>query len=401
MDSRMPGGDGIPSYGGRDHVAAADLLATFGEGPTADALTTVDASGDQYRDPQPDVAYHPDEGPPRVGHYHLIEEIGRGSQGEVWKAAQLRPRVQFVALKLLWHPEMRDPAKLARFRREAERGARLGHAAILPTYEFGEDAGVVFFAMPLIDGFTLGEVLDQRRLCRAGEPPLQLHRLAILPHGKYIDAMARVLARVAWALHHAHDSGVAHCDVKPSNILLDRADEEGCYLIDFGMGRDLDSMPRSPPSSVAGTVLYMAPEKLLGLPSDEVLCDVYALGATAYEAFALRPPRAVPERLPRRLWAALLGGARIAPTAARSFPACRRAWDASWGGRLRETPEVDIRRLPPWPRTWSGSSRMTARIAARSIHTKGGSPCPSSRPGEARLEAGGSVRRQESVCRAR
>jgi eukaryotic-like serine/threonine-protein kinase len=302
MDSRMPGGDGIPSHGGQDRVAAADLLATFGIGFKADALTTVDASGDSYHAPQPDLAYHLDEGPLRVGRYHLIEKIGRGSQGDVWKAAQLRRRVQFVALKLLCYPATRDPAKLARFRREAERGARLGHAAILPTYEFGEDAGVIFFAMPLIDGFTLGQVLDQRRLCRVGEPPLQLHRLAIQPHGKYIDAMARVLARVAWALHHAHDSGVAHCDVKPSNILVDRADEMGCYLIDFGMGRDLDSIPGSPRSSVAGTVLYMAPEKLLGLPSDEVLCDVYALGATAYEAFALRPPRAVPERLPRPLW---------------------------------------------------------------------------------------------------
>jgi serine/threonine protein kinase len=247
-------------------------------------------------------------GHPRVGRYHLIEAMGRGSQGEVWKAAQLRPRVQFVALKLLGHSATHDPARLARFRLEAERGARLGHAAILPTYEFGVDAGVAFFAMPLVEGFTLAQVLDQRRLCRAGDPPLQLHRLAILRHDGYISAMTRVLARVARALEHAHRGGVAHCDVKPSNILLDRADEDGSYLIDFGMGRELGGVPRSPISSVSGTLLYMAPEKLLGPSADEVPSDVYALGATAFEAFALEPPRAVPEGLPRALWMRYLAG---------------------------------------------------------------------------------------------
>ena len=142
-----------------------------------------------------------------------------------------------------------------------------------------------------------------------------MHRLAVLSEPRYVDAVARVLVRVAWALEDAHAGRVVHCDVKPANILLDRSNEERTYLIDFGMGRDLDAMPRSPSESLAGTVLYMAPEKLLGRQVEEVLCDVYALGATAFEAFALKPPRAVPEDLPRSLWARYLAENRAAATA--------------------------------------------------------------------------------------
>jgi serine/threonine protein kinase len=239
----------------------------------------------------------------RVGRYHLIERLGRGSQGEVWKAVQLEPPVELVALKLLMPAGRRDRAKFARFRREAERGAMLASPSILPIYEFGRDGGIVFFAMPLVDGFALSEVLDQRRQYRAGRPPHRLHRLAVLPAPRYIEAVARVLARVAWALEDAHAARVVHCDVKPANILLDRSHEQRAYLIDFGMGRDLDGMPKSPSKGAGGTVLYMAPEKLSGRRADEVLCDVFALGATAFEALTLRPPRVVPEGLPREHWA--------------------------------------------------------------------------------------------------
>jgi serine/threonine-protein kinase len=244
----------------------------------------------------------------RVGRYHLIEPLGRGGQGEVWKAVQLEPPIELVALKLLMPASGRDAAKYARFRREAERGAKLASRAILPTYEFGEDGGIFFFAMPLVDGFALNQILDQRRRYRVGRPPLHLHRMAVLSESRYIDAVVRVLTRVAWALEDAHTARVVHCDVKPANILLDRGNDERAYLIDFGMGRDLDAMPGSHMGvgGAAGTVLYMAPEKLSGRPADEVLCDVYALGATAYEALTLKPPRVVPDDVPRSHWASYL-----------------------------------------------------------------------------------------------
>jgi eukaryotic-like serine/threonine-protein kinase len=255
---------------------------------------------------QASLGHHLNGGQPRVGRYHLIERLGGGAQGEVWKAVQIEPPVGLVALKLLTPASRRDPAKLARFRREAERGAKLASGSILPTYEFGEDGGVFFFAMPLVDGFALSQILDQRRRYRAGRPPLHLHRMAVLSEPRYIDAVVRVLARVAWALEDAHTARVVHCDVKPANIMLDRGNDERAYLIDFGMGRDLDDLPESRMGGAAGTVLYMAPEKLSGRPADEIVCDVYALGATAYEALALKPPRVVPEDMPRSHWASYL-----------------------------------------------------------------------------------------------
>jgi serine/threonine-protein kinase len=237
----------------------------------------------------------------------LIKRLGRGSQGEVWKAVRIEPPVELVALKLLTPPGRRDPAKLARFRREAERGAGLASRGMLPVHEFGEDGEVVFFAMPLVEGFTLCRVLAQRRRYRAGQPPPHLHHLAVLPEPLYLAAMARALACVARALGDAHAARVVHCDVKPTNILLSRGEPERAYLIDFGLGRDLDAMPRA--GALGGTPLYMAPEKLAGRRVDEALCDVYALGATAFEAVALKPPRAVPDGMPRRLWASYLAEA--------------------------------------------------------------------------------------------
>ena len=306
MSSRRPESNWRPSRGIHCRIAAAAPLTTLEDGSTEDLFGIAEPFGRRDHEHHVNLEYHLDGGHPRVGRYHLIEPLGQGSQGEVWKAVQLEPRIELVALKLLMSAGRSDPTKFARFRREAERGARLANPAILPIYEFGQDRGVVFFAMPLVDGFVLSQILDQRRQYRAGRPPLQLHRLAVLSEPRYIDAVARVLARVAWALEDAHAGRVVHCDVKPANILLDRSNEERTYLIDFGMGRDLDAMPRSPSESMAGTVLYMAPEKLLGRQVDEVLCDVYALGATAFEAFALKPPRVVPEDLPRSLWARYL-----------------------------------------------------------------------------------------------
>ena len=135
---------------------------------------------------------------------------------------------------------------------------------ILPIYEFGHEGEVAFFSMPLVEGSTLARVLVQRRQHRAGETLSRCHRLALLPDPPYFEAVARILARVARAVGDAHATRVVHCDVKPANILV-QGDGERAYLIDFGMGRDLDAMPASRPRTLEGTVLYMAPRSCWGV----------------------------------------------------------------------------------------------------------------------------------------
>jgi eukaryotic-like serine/threonine-protein kinase len=242
----------------------------------------------------------------RLGRYHLIAPLARGSQGEVWKAVQIEPIVELVALKLLAHEHEPDLPRLARFHREAQRGAYLDSPALLPIYEFGVEHGIAYLAMPWVDGFTLSEVLNHRIQCRAGSPPVIVHRLALLPKPRYLPAMLRVLTKIARALHAAHTSQVVHRDVKPANILLDRHREDRVFLVDFGLGRDLDVVTLQQLRAGEGTLRYMAPEKLLGSQVDEVRCDLYSMGVTLFEAVTLTTPRVVPANLPRAAWAGYL-----------------------------------------------------------------------------------------------
>jgi eukaryotic-like serine/threonine-protein kinase len=244
-----------------------------------------------------------------LGRYHLIAPLARGGEGEVWKAVQVEPVVELVALKLLPPQYQLEPRRLARLRREASRGARLDDPALLPVYEFGVARGIAYLVMPWVDGFTLADILDQRRRCRAGAPPPTVHRLALLPEPHYLRAVVRALAQVARALHAAHAARVAHRDIKPPNILLDRHDPRRVFLIDFGLGRDLDRATLPQLRAGEGTLGYMAPEKLRRRQIDEVPCDIYALGVTLFEAVTLRAPWSVPEDLPLAARMAYLAGA--------------------------------------------------------------------------------------------
>jgi serine/threonine protein kinase len=263
----------------------------------------------------------------RLGRFRLIERLGRGCQGDVWRAIAIArpgaPVPQFeseedpafdageeVALKVLPPRLARDPRRLAQFRREAERRARLAVPSVLPTTEMSEDDGIPFMVMPLVDGCSLGEVVAWRRrdgLRRCVDPR---HPLADALDAEYLRGVVEVVARVARTLDHVHASCVAHRDIKPANILLDRNREEGVFLCDFGLARDLDVATREQLRDGAGTPLYMPPERLLRLDADEFRCDVYSLGATLYEAVTLVPPVQVPESLPWSAWTSYLASAR-------------------------------------------------------------------------------------------
>jgi tetratricopeptide (TPR) repeat protein len=210
------------------------------------------------------------DGPPSgpLGDCELLEEIGRGGTGVVYRARQ-RGLGRFVALKLCGAglPGGDDPR---RFRHEAETVARLDHPRIVPIYEVGEHGGCVYFTMKLIEGGGLDRSLG---------------RFVAAPR-----ATAVLLAEVARAVHHAHQRGVLHRDLKPSNVLLD-GDGKG-HVTDFGLARWLDAdsgLTRT--GAVVGTPAYMAPEQAAGRrDAVTVAADVYGLGAVLYALLTGRPP---------------------------------------------------------------------------------------------------------------
>jgi serine/threonine-protein kinase len=244
-----------------------------------------------------------------LGRYRLLERIGEGGQGEVWRAVPVDAVRRQVALKVLPASMASDPRRRAQFRREAERGARLNGPALLPTYEFGEVDGASYMAMPFVDGCTLAAVLGQRRARLTGDEENWSHALVSVPDAEYRRAVVRLLAQVARGLASAHRSRVAHCDVKPANILLDRRSDR-VFLCDFGLGRDLDVVTPAQLRDGAGTLLYMAPERLLRRNTDEVRCDIYSLGVTLFEALTLIRPLDVPSMLSSPSWASYLATAR-------------------------------------------------------------------------------------------
>ncbi|MCA1686138.1 MAG: serine/threonine protein kinase [Planctomycetia bacterium] len=244
----------------------------------------------------------------RLGRYRLIERVGRGRQADVWRAVRDGSGVEQVALKVL-PASQRDPKRRAQLRHEAERGTRLSGPSLLPTYDFGEADGAVFMAMPLVVGCTLAEVLTQRRADFGGRDPLGAHRLAVADDRSYTRDVVGLIARVARAAGMAHDERVAHRDIKPGNILVRWDHAEGVFLCDFGLARDLDVATPRQLRDGAGSPQYMAPERLLRRPADEVSGDVFALGVTLFEALTLRPPVDVPDGLPRPFWAEFLATA--------------------------------------------------------------------------------------------
>jgi serine/threonine protein kinase len=219
----------------------------------------------------------PAAAPPRCfDGYELIEEIGRGAMGVVYKAWE--PSLQrHVALKMILRGDRASMADLARFRGEARAAARLTHRNIVPVYKVGEHQGRDYFCMELVEGTTLAA------LAAAG--PLPQERAA-----HYVAAIAR-------AVHHAHDQGILHRDLKPSNVLIDRDDQP--RVTDFGLAKRVAGEPGVSISGVAltqtgaivGTPNYMAPEQAAACQSEVgPAADIYALGAILYELLTGRPP---------------------------------------------------------------------------------------------------------------
>jgi serine/threonine protein kinase/tetratricopeptide (TPR) repeat protein len=203
------------------------------------------------------------------GDYQLLEQIGRGGQGVVFRARQ-HSLNRIVALKVIALGRWATPAHIKRFRREAETAASLDHPGIVPIYEVGEREGSCYFSMKFIEGGQLDEVV--RRAPRS------------------LQQSAELIATVARTAHYAHEHGMVHRDIKPGNILIDAQGVP--HLTDFGLARLIESESTVTRTvEVMGTPSYMAPEQAAGNNAAVTQAtDVYGLGAVLYQLLTGHPP---------------------------------------------------------------------------------------------------------------
>jgi serine/threonine protein kinase/Flp pilus assembly protein TadD len=288
--------------------------------------------------------------PERIGPFRILREIGRGGMGLVLEAIE-EPLNRRVALKVLPPELLSSPSARMRFRREAELAARLDHSGIATIYGAGVEDERPWIAMRYVDGVTLARAIDEARdsgercvqvaahatgrresartdrsgrdastrrrdtahtdatgrdplasraSSRADQPSATTGRGATL-------AVASLVAKVARALHSAHEQGVVHRDIKPSNIII--TPDGSPVLLDFGLAiaEDPDGRSLTRTGEAPGTPAYLAPETVSGeMSRPDAQADVYSLGITLYEALALRRPFDAPTRV--ALYHAILAG---------------------------------------------------------------------------------------------
>jgi hypothetical protein len=204
-----------------------------------------------------------------LGDYELLEVVGRGGQGVVFRARQ-KSLNRTVALKMINVGSWATEAHLKRFRREAEAAASLEHPGIVPIYEVGERDGSCYFSMRFVEGGQLDQAIKRK--------PTSIRQAAEL------------ISKVARTVHYAHEHGILHRDIKPGNILLDAKGEP--LLTDFGLARLVEAESTvTRTKEVMGTPSYMAPEQAMGNNAAvSSATDVYGLGAILYQLLTGHPP---------------------------------------------------------------------------------------------------------------
>src|SRR5215467_13412908 len=233
---------------------------------------------------EPNAALHKNKTPRSAkafadfGDYELLEVIGRGGQGVVYRARQ-KSLNRTVALKVIGLGHWATDGHLKRFRREAEAAASLDHSGIVPIYEVGERDGSCYFSMKFVEGGQLDEVAKSATAdssCGDREP---------IPIRRAVE----LIAKIARTVHYAHEHGILHRDIKPGNILLDQKGEP--HLTDFGLARLVETESTvTRTKEVLGTPSYMAPEQAVGETTKLTSAtDVYGLGAVLYQLLTGQP----------------------------------------------------------------------------------------------------------------
>jgi serine/threonine protein kinase len=204
-----------------------------------------------------------------IGKYEILERVGTGAMGVLYKCRQPgldRP----VAVKVLLAARHASSEQVQRFQREARAAACLTHPNVVQVYDVGTDGDLTYFVMEYVDGCSLERLI--------GTPSLSL------------PVALRLLVHLAGALQAAHDQGIIHRDLKPSNVLISRLGQP--KLADFGLAKSLhDTQALSGSGDVVGTPRYMSPEQVLAEPGAlDGRTDVYSLGVVMYEMLTGRPP---------------------------------------------------------------------------------------------------------------
>lgn len=263
---------------------AGGATPTFTSGSSRDAdtvRTPLDVSGQapaavSYSPPHEEEPSDAMIGHALAGRYRIIEKIGEGGMGRVYKAEHLRMK-RITAIKILSTDLAHNPEFVARFQREAQMASNISHPNAVSIYDFGEaDNGIVYLAMEFLDGESLSQLMK-----RGGPMPL--------------DRVVRIARQAAEALEAGHKLGIVHRDFKPDNLLICRGADgaDVVKVVDFGVAKQTqagaDSNTLTQQGMVLGTPQYMSPEQLLGEPLD-ARSDLYSLGVVVYQMLVRAMP---------------------------------------------------------------------------------------------------------------